>query len=57
VRWKVNDGLLTVAVSTPTGTSGTVRMPGVGPVTVDGRPGEEMDVKLRGGEYVLTRRV
>jgi hypothetical protein len=57
VRWNVSDSMLTVAVSTPTGTSGTVKMPGVGPVTVDGRVEGEMDVELSGGEHLLSRHV
>ncbi|EKM79027.1 hypothetical protein AGABI1DRAFT_40786 [Agaricus bisporus var. burnettii JB137-S8] len=57
VKWEVSDDMLTVEISTPTGTSGTVRLPGKGPVTVDGIAQEETNVRLRGGEHVLKRHV
>jgi len=57
VKWNVSGGMLTVMVSTPKETSGTVRMPGTGPVTVDGKVGGETDVELSGGEHVLQRHV
>ncbi|EKM80757.1 hypothetical protein AGABI1DRAFT_90662 [Agaricus bisporus var. burnettii JB137-S8] len=57
VKWNVSDSMLTVAVSTPTGTSGTVRLPGKGPVTMDGAVQAETNVELSGGEHVLTRQV
>ncbi|EKM80982.1 hypothetical protein AGABI1DRAFT_37827 [Agaricus bisporus var. burnettii JB137-S8] len=57
VKWEVSDSMLRVAVSTPLGTSGTVRLPGEGPVTVDGIVQTGINVELSGGEHVLTRHV
>lgn len=55
VKWNVDHDVLTVQISTPKGTSGTVELPGTGQVTVDGEVRAGIKVELNGGDHVLTR--
>ncbi|KAF5355117.1 hypothetical protein D9756_005314 [Leucocoprinus leucothites] len=55
VKWNVRRNVLTVQISTPKGTSGTVTLPGTGRITVDGKPESGGSVKLGGGDHTLSR--
>ncbi|KAJ7253282.1 glycoside hydrolase family 78 protein [Mycena rebaudengoi] len=62
VKWEVNYGedTLTLTLQTPAGTRGTVTLPGVGPLSVDGRRQPKSgggSVKLAGGTYTVSRRI
>ncbi|KAF9444839.1 glycoside hydrolase family 78 protein [Macrolepiota fuliginosa MF-IS2] len=53
VKWNVDKNVLTVMISTPEGTSGTVSLPGSGQVQVDGEVITGQHVELSGGSHVL----
>jgi hypothetical protein len=56
VKWNVSeDSVLTVEISTPEGTSGTVILQGSGDITVDGELRSGSSTELSGGDHVLTR--
>ena len=57
VKWNVKKNILTIEISTPRVTSGTVTLPGTGEITVNGRLGSGGAIELRGGDHVLTRRL
>ena len=57
VRWTLDDGAWNATISTPEGTSGTLRPPINGTVTVDGQteePGSPGLLQLSGGEHTVT---
>ncbi|KAF7293845.1 hypothetical protein HMN09_01180400 [Mycena chlorophos] len=60
VQWELAEGKKTLRlnVSTPEGTSGNVRLPGTGPITVDGVVQKNSDgaVQLSGGNHTVSRR-
>ncbi|KXN92438.1 hypothetical protein AN958_07997 [Leucoagaricus sp. SymC.cos] len=55
VKWNTTDNVLTVEISTPEGTSGSVMLPGEGDLTVDGKTMSGGRAELNGGNHVLTR--
>ena len=57
VKWNVKKNILTVEISTPRVTSGIVKLPGTGGITVDDRLEFGEAIELRGGDYILTRRL
>ena len=57
VKWNARKNILTVKISTPRVTSGTVILPGTGKITVDDRLESGGAIELRGGDHVLTRRL
>ena len=57
VKWNVKKNVLTIEISTPRATSGTVTLPGTGEITVDDRLESSGTIELRGGDHVLTRRL
>ena len=57
VKWNVKKNILTVEISTPRVTSGTVTLPGTGEITVNGRLESGGTIELRGGDHILMRRL
>ncbi|KIJ59431.1 glycoside hydrolase family 78 protein [Hydnomerulius pinastri MD-312] len=57
VKWSLDDGTLTVFVSTPVGTSGTVILPGSGVIRVDGKESGNGSVSLSGGNHTLVQQL
>ncbi|CAK5269996.1 unnamed protein product [Mycena citricolor] len=59
VKWTVQGHTLTVRLQTPTASNGTVSLPGVGPLTVDGHKKSSSSglVSLDGGSHVVIRRL
>ncbi|KAJ3570977.1 hypothetical protein NP233_g4058 [Leucocoprinus birnbaumii] len=55
VKWEANETVLTVQVTTPHATTGTVNIPGSGQIQVDGEPVDGGSVSLAGGDHVLKR--
>ncbi|KAF7292156.1 Glycoside hydrolase family 78 protein [Mycena indigotica] len=55
VKWTVSGRNLTLVVGTPQGTVGSVTLPGVGPVMVDGVVQAAGSVQLIGGQHTLSR--
>ena len=57
VKWNIERNILTLEISTPRATSGTVTLPGTGGITVNDRLESGGTIELRGGNHVLTRRL
>ncbi|EGO04202.1 glycoside hydrolase family 78 protein [Serpula lacrymans var. lacrymans S7.3] len=57
VKWSVDNGTLTVLVTTPEGTNGTVVLPGSGNVTLDGKESGSGPVSVSGGNHTLVQKV
>jgi len=57
VKWNIKKNIVTIEISTPRVTSGTVTLPGTGEITVDDRLESGGAIELRGGDHVLTRRL
>ncbi|KAG6869116.1 hypothetical protein C0993_001681 [Termitomyces sp. T159_Od127] len=59
IKWEIRDSKLMVSVDVPKSTRGTIRLPGTGPVQVEGGTSpltlQNGDLEIQGGTYTLSQ--